>query len=82
MRSVSGEAESTDHEGNELQEGTTLDPTKLKLTTLTSANEGTLQNGNHTSANLAEEIPSSPLYTSNLELQNNDGDSDDVLLDL
>jgi hypothetical protein len=77
-RSVSGEADSTDHEGQDKHEGNTLDPTKL--TTFTSANEDTLQNKNHTSST-SEEIPSSPLYTSHLELQNNEGDSDDVLLD-
>jgi hypothetical protein len=74
-----GEAESTNHEGQDMHEGTTLDPTKI--TTLTSANEDTLQNANHTSASLAEEIPSSPHYSSHLELQNNYGDADDELLD-
>jgi hypothetical protein len=79
-RSVSGETESTDHEGQDMHEGNTLDSTKL--TTLTSANEDTLQNENQTSST-SEEMPSSPLslYTSHLELQNNDEDSDDVLLD-
>ena len=44
--------------------------------------QDTLQNENHTSSTSDEEIPSSPLYTSHLELNNNDGNSDDDLLDL
>jgi hypothetical protein len=77
-RSVSGKAESTNNEGQGMHEGTTLDPTKL--TTLTSANKDTLQNENHTSST-SEEIPSSLLYTSHLELQNNETNLDDHLLD-
>jgi hypothetical protein len=46
-RSVSGEAESTDHEGQDMNEGTTLDPTKL--TPLTSSNEDTHQKRNQVS---------------------------------
>jgi hypothetical protein len=54
-RSVSGEAESTDNEGQDMHEGNTLD--HAKLTTLTSADEDTLQNVNHTSST-SEGIPS------------------------
>jgi hypothetical protein len=50
------------------------------LTTLTSANEDALQNESHTSST-SEDIPSSPLYTSHLELQNNEVNSDEDLLD-
>jgi hypothetical protein len=78
-RSVSGEAESIDNEGQDMHEGNTLDHTKL--TTLTSADEDTLQNVNHTSST-SEGIPSSPHYTSHLGLQDNEVNLDeDVLLD-
>jgi hypothetical protein len=68
-RSVSGEAESTDNEGQDMHEGNTLDHTKL--TTLTSADEET-----HT-ASTSEGIPSSPHYISPLGLQNSEVNLDD-----
>jgi hypothetical protein len=69
-----GEAESTDNEGQDMHEGSTLDHTKL--TTLTSADEDT-----HTSST-SEGIPFSPHYISRLELQNNEVNlDDDELLD-
>jgi hypothetical protein len=73
-KSVSGEAESTDKEWQDMHEGNTLDHTKL--TALTSADED-----KHTSST-SEGIPSSPHYISRLGLQTSEDNlDDDDLLD-
>jgi hypothetical protein len=73
-RSVSGEAESADKEGQDMHEGNTLDHTKL--TALTSADED-----KHISPT-SEGIPSSPHYISRLGLQTSEDNlDDDDLLD-
>jgi hypothetical protein len=73
-KSVLGEAESTDKEGQDMHGGNSLDLTKL--TVLTSADEG-----KHTSST-SEGIPSSPQYISRLGLQaTEDNLDDDDLLD-